>query len=70
MNTDIKQFIWIILIIGILGYIYYINSTESFGSIYNVQKEKRDSFMIYGANNKSKSKLSFNSNENIFDIHI
>lgn len=55
MNTDIKQFIWIILIIGILGYIYYINSMESFGSIYNVQKEKRDSFMIYGANNKSQA---------------
>jgi hypothetical protein len=57
MNTDIKQFIWIILIIGILGYIYYINSMESFGSIYNIQKEKRDSFMIYGANNKSQGKL-------------
>lgn len=56
MNTDIKQFIWIILIIGILGYFYYINSKEEFfGTIFNVQKEKRDSFMIYGTNNKSQA---------------
>lgn len=26
MTTDIKQLIWIVLIIGILGYIYYTNS--------------------------------------------
>jgi hypothetical protein len=58
MNTDIKQFIWIMLIIGILGYIYNINFTESFGSIYNVEKEKRDSFMIYGNQNRTISKQS------------
>lgn len=55
MNIDIKQLIWIVIIIGILGYIYYTNSTESFRTIYNVPKEKRDSFMIYGTNNKSQA---------------
>lgn len=30
---------------------------ESFGSIFGVPKEKRTSFMIYGANNKSQAKL-------------
>lgn len=62
MNTDIKQFIWIILIIGILGYVYYTNSKESFRAIYNIPKEKRDSFMIYGASNKSQANLVIPNN--------
>lgn len=57
MNSDIKQLIWIILIIGILGYTYYNYSFESFRAIYNVPKENRDSFMIYGANIKSQANI-------------
>jgi len=58
MTSDIKQLIWIILVIGILGYTYYNYSLESFRAVFNVQKEKRDSFMIYGANNKSHPNIN------------
>lgn len=55
MDTEVKQLIWIVLIISILVYIYYINSNESFkGVIYDVKREQRESFMLFGANNKSK----------------
>lgn len=73
MTNDVKQLIWIVLIIGILGYIYYTHSKESFSMLrnplYDVSKQKRDSFMIYGSNNKSQPKLTYDSNENQFKIN-
>lgn len=60
MDPDTKQLIWIFAFLAFLGYIF--SSSEYFTSIlFKIPKDTRDSFMIYGTNNKSKPKVVYNT---------